>query len=95
MYRENMSERHGMLFMFPKSDFHNFWMKNTLIPLDMIWIDEKFKIVRILTAQPCIADPCIVYKPETFAKYVLELNAGITAKYGITEGTIFTMKNIQ
>ena len=95
MYRESMSERHGMLFVFSTSDFHNFWMKNTLIPLDMVWIDDKFTVVRILTAQPCITDPCVVYKPEVFAKYVLELNAGIAAKYGIREGTTLKIKNIQ
>lgn len=63
MYRESMEERDGMLFIFDRSDIYNFRMKNTLIPLDMLWIDEQSKVVKILTAQPCTADPCPNYTP--------------------------------
>lgn len=75
MYRQAMSETHGMLFIFSQFDFHNFWMKNTLIPLDMIRMDEKYKIVRILTAEACAQDPCPAYRPEVYSSYVLEINA--------------------
>ena len=85
MHRPSLAEKSGMLFIFPNVDLHDFWMKNTLIPLDMIWIDDQFKVVRVLTAQPCKADPCEIYRPEIFSKYVLEINGGIAAKYGITE----------
>ena len=95
MNRELMSENHGMLFVFSESDFHNFWMKNTIIPLDMIWINEQSEVVRILTAQPCTADPCVIYKPEILATYVLELNTGIAKKYGIIEWDTLQLKNIQ
>jgi len=95
MNRESMSENHGMIFVFPKSDFHDFWMKNTLLPLDMIRMDAQGKVVRILTAQPCTVDPCMIYKPEVFANYVLEINAGIAAKYGIVEWTMMKLRNIQ
>lgn len=95
MYRESMSDNHGMLFVFPKSDLQNFWMKDTLIPLDMVWIDEQFRVVRIMTAQPCIADPCAVYRPEIWAKYVLEINAGIADKYKIVEWSMIRFKNIK
>ncbi|MFA6255997.1 MAG: DUF192 domain-containing protein [Candidatus Absconditabacterales bacterium] len=95
MYRESMAEDHGMLFIFSKSDFYDFRMKNTLIPLDMIWIDNQFKVVRILTVQPCKVDPCEVYRPEVFANYVVELNAGIAAKYGIVEGSLIKFQNIK
>jgi uncharacterized membrane protein (UPF0127 family) len=64
MNRVSMAEQSGMLFIFPKADLYNFRMKNTLIPLDMIRIDEQFKVVKILTAQPCTADPCRTYNPE-------------------------------
>ena len=70
-------------------------MKNTLIPLDMIRLDEIHKVVRILTAQPCIADPCEAYKPEIGAKYVLEINAGIAAKYNIVEWSVMEFRNIK
>lgn len=95
MYRQAMSETHGMLFVFPQYDFHNFWMKNTLIPLDMIRMDEKHKIVRILTADACKADPCPVYRPETYSSYVLEINAGLAKKYNITEWTTLQFKHIR
>lgn len=95
MNREFLSEKEWMVFVFEMSDFHNFWMKNTLIPLDMIWIDDNYKIVRILTAQPCIADPCEVYKPGILAKYVVEINAWIAEKYGIIEWDRVKFKNIR
>lgn len=75
MYRENLGENDGMLFIFPTADYsHYFWMKNTLIPLDMIRIDDQFKVVSILTAQPCTADPCTIYNPNASSTYVLEIN---------------------
>jgi hypothetical protein len=75
MNRQDMEENKGMLFVFPKTDLYNFWMKNTLIPLDMVWLDDSFTVVRILTAQPCTQNPCMTYQPQVSAKYVLEINA--------------------
>lgn len=95
MNREVMEKDHGMVFIFPKSDVHNFWMKNTLIPLDMIWVDDAFNVVRVLTAQPCIQDPCKVYRPEASAKYVIEINAWIAEKYGIHEWSVVKFRNIE
>lgn len=95
MYRTSIAQDKGMIFVFSKSDLYNFRMKNTFIPLDMIRIDESFRVVRILTAQPCISDPCRSYKPEIGAKYVLEVNAGMSTKYKIVEWTIMKFKNIK
>src|SRR3989344_2335385 len=54
MFRAELKEYQGMLFIFPISEKHSFWMKNTFIPLDIIWIDENFEIVYIYeNAQPC------------------------------------------
>lgn len=74
MNRTFMAENSGMLFIFPKADFHDFRMKNTLIPLDMIRIDNQHKVVHIANALPCTVDPCIIYRPEVFSNYVLEIN---------------------
>jgi len=95
MNRTSMAENSGMLFIFSKNDFYNFWMKNTRIPLDMIRIDEQYTVVRILTAQPCITDPCMVYRPEKIALFVLEINAWIAAKWGIQEGMNVKFRNIE
>jgi len=95
MYRSSMEEQSGMLFIFPKSDFYDFRMKNTLIPLDMLWIDDQLNVVKIMTVPPCTADPCPVYKPEIFAKYVLEINAGMAEKHGIQEWTVMKFQNIR
>lgn len=86
MYREHMDENSGMLFIFEKEEKHSFWMKNTLIPLDMIFLDSNKKIVDVMTAEPCEKDPCKSYMPKAEAKYVLEVNAGFAQKHDIQIG---------
>lgn len=83
MYREQLPELSGMLFIFEKPGQYNFWMKNTLISLDMIWIDNQNKIVDIKQATPCTTDPCPTYNPQWSSSYVLELNIWISKKYKI------------
>ena len=77
----------GMLFIFDKEDFYPFWMKNTLIPLDMIWIDGSKKVVFIgRNVQPCKTFICPITNPLAKAIYVLEINGGIADKSGIKVG---------
>ena len=78
MYRENLNENEGMLFIFDDENYQTFWMKNTLIPLDIIFIDKNFKIVDIKNAVPCREDPCTLYKSIKPAKYILEVNSNFT-----------------
>lgn len=86
MYRDSMPEDAGMLFVFSDLDRHTFWMKNTLIPLDLIWLNERKEIVYFVTAPPCNSDPCSTYEPLQKAKYVLELNGGFLKKHNIALG---------
>ena len=89
MFRENLPENNGMLFVFPQEDRYGFWMKNTLIPLDIIWFNENKKIVYIKeNAQPCLNfnDDCESFIPDKEARYVLEVNAGAIERYGIKVG---------
>ncbi len=86
MYREALDEGKGMLFVYPEEGIYNFWMKNTLIPLDMIWISSDRRIVHIEEAVPCKEDPCYVYQPAKKALFVLEINGGLAEKLGIDEG---------
>ncbi|MBS3114946.1 DUF192 domain-containing protein [Candidatus Woesearchaeota archaeon] len=78
MFRENLNENKGMLFVFENEEYQTFWMKNTLISLDIIFIDENLKIVDIRYAQPCKEEPCVLYKSSKPSKYVLEVNGNFT-----------------
>ncbi|MFZ5364699.1 MAG: DUF192 domain-containing protein [Patescibacteria group bacterium] len=87
MFREHLDVDKGMLFVFDKEDIYSFWMKNTLIPLDMIWIDENGAVVSIFPdARPCSKEDCPTVKPLKKAKYVLEINGGISTEKGIGVG---------
>ena len=86
MYRREVGVNDAMVFVFPAPSFHPFWMKNTLVPLDIIWMDEKGTIVHIETVPPCKADPCPSYGPLRMVSSVLELRAGTVAAEGLRTG---------
>lgn len=87
MHRTQMDVDRGMLFVFEDESMQSFWMKNTLIPLDMVFINDNEKIVHIArNVQPCTGDPCPSYPSEKPARYVLELNGGVADASGIQEG---------
>jgi uncharacterized membrane protein (UPF0127 family) len=77
MFRERLLPDQGMLFVFEVEDYHSFWMKNTLVALDMVWLDKEKRIVHIeRDVPPCQADPCPSYTPKRPGSYVLELKSG-------------------
>lgn len=87
MFRESLPQGNGMLFVFPDERPRSFWMKHTLIPLDMIFIAKDKKIVAIQkNAMPCTTAICSTYDSTAGVMYVLEVNAGFTDRYGIREG---------
>jgi uncharacterized membrane protein (UPF0127 family) len=86
MYRRSLGKDSGMLFIFRQEGLQSFWMKNTLIPLDMIFVSRDLAIVDITTMQPCITDPCPSYTSRQPAKYVLEINAGYCRSHNIIIG---------
>lgn len=86
MFRTVMADNAGMLFMFPQTQPLSFWMKNTLIPLDIIYITEAGEIVDIVSAKPCRVKNCPTYPSSLPAKYVLELTAGRAAALGLAVG---------
>ncbi len=65
----------GMLFVFPEATSGGFWMKNTLVPLRIVFFDSRGKAVRTLTMTPCRADPCRIYAPGREYRFALELRA--------------------
>lgn len=87
MYREKLAENSGMLFVFPKSDIRSFWMKNTLIKLDMVFISKDLQVVYIAhSAPPCREMPCPGYSSIYPVRYVVELNGGACYRRGIKTG---------
>lgn len=87
MYRTELDKDKGMLFIFDDEGIYPFWMKNTLIPLDIIWIDSSSKVVFISqNVQPCKTLICPTVAPQAKVKYVLEVNAGICGQIGLKLG---------
>lgn len=96
MFRENLPEKTGMLFLFPGKAVHRFWMKNTMIPLDMIWLDDAGKVLFVsANTPPCKADPCPSYGPEAPASNVLEIAGGKAAREKITVGSSIQFLDIK
>ncbi len=95
MFRESLPERTGMLFLFEDDDPHKFWMKNTMIPLDMIWMDGAGRVLFISAdTPPCKADPCPNYGPEVPSRSVLEIAGGLAAKELVTVGSIIRFEDV-
>ena len=91
MYRKQMADDVGMLFIFPDEFRRAFWMKNTLIPLDILYFDSNKKLVsQSLNTPPCrnTTTRCPNYPSDKPAKYVLEINAGLSDKYGFKKGDV-------
>ena len=84
MFRKSLALDKGMLFVFPKEDIVKIWMKNTYIPLDIIFISSDYFIMDIVkNAQPLREN---IYISESKVKYVLEINSGLVDKYDIEKG---------
>ncbi|MGB8952426.1 MAG: DUF192 domain-containing protein [Candidatus Aminicenantales bacterium] len=82
MFREKIFSDQGMLFVFKEEGFYSFWMKNTWIPLDILWLDKERRIVHIeREVPPCREDPCPSYSSPRAALYVLELESGAAERY--------------
>lgn len=76
MHRESLPDGAGMLFVYESAGELGFWMKNTRIPLDILFFDESGGFVSRTTMDPCIADPCTTYASGGDARYALEVNRG-------------------
>ncbi len=83
MGREALAVDEGMLFLFPVAEPLTFWMKNTPVPLDIIFFDSQGKVIGMDSMVPCVADPCLRYTSTGPAAIALEVLAGFTADHGI------------
>jgi uncharacterized protein len=84
MFRKDLPQDHGMIFVFPSSEEHSFWMHNTLIGLDLIYLGEDRSVVGVITAPPLTDTPRSVHQPS---RYVLEVSAGEAAAHAVGPGT--------
>ena len=92
MFREEMADNHGMLFIFPTENWRSFWMKNTRIPLDIFYFDEELKLVSVSeNTPPCRTERCPSYPSKGPARYVLELNAGKAQQLGVKPGDVLEL----
>ena len=91
-YRRELPTDRGMIFLFPGESDHSFWMKNTFIPLDMIFINRDHKIVGIVEqAVPFSTDARVVSAPSL---YVLEINGGLSRRYGFRAGDTVRLEGV-
>ena len=87
MGRTGLAEGSGMLFLFDQPQELAFWMKNTLIPLDIIFFDDQRNVVSASTMVPCEADPCAQYVSYgASSAFALEVPAGYVQRQGIAKG---------
>lgn len=93
MFRDSMPDDHAMLFTFDDMRPRAFWMKNTYIPLDILFFDQDYKLVSMQQhLPPCRQDPCTLYPSTAPAQYALELNSGMAEKLGVKPGDKLSVK---
>lgn len=87
MFRDAMGADRGMLFVFEREEMLAFWMRNTRIPLDILYFDDERQLVSIAAGvPPCTTQRCPSYPSTGPARYVLEINAGIARTLGVSKG---------
>lgn len=95
--RNTLEQNKGMLFLFEKPGIYPFWMKDTLIPLDMIFINDNHIVTIHKNVQPqpnALDAELLRYAPKEPINYVLEINAGLSEKYGFEEGDEVMYENL-
>ena len=88
MNRDSMGARHGMLFVFDREQPLNFWMKDTRIPLDILFLDGRGRVVSIKTMKPFDLTPV---PSDGMARFAIELNAGVARDVNVGVGDALTL----
>ncbi len=95
MFRPTLPSDRGMLFLFSVARVPAFWMKNTLVPLDLVFLNGAGTVVDLIPdVQPCAAEPCPQYVPEHPARAVLELAAGVAAQHHLVVGDTIHFQHV-
>lgn len=92
MFRDALPAEHGMLFIHEREEPQAYWMKNTRIPLDILYFDDQRRLVsQQRDVPPCnLGNACPPYPSDAPARYVLELNAGEAERLGLRDGAVIT-----
>ncbi len=90
-FRKGLDENSGLIFIFDRSDFYSFWMRDMKFNIDMVWLDESFRVVTVVSDAKADSYPK-TFSSEGPAKYVLELNSGDANRLGIKKGIALTPK---
>ena len=92
MFRTRLEADHGMLFIYSSERYLSFWMKNTKIPLDILYFDSELKLVTMIdNALPCRSETCPSYPSTEPARYVLEINGGLAQQWGVQTGDLMEL----
>ena len=95
MFVDELGDDEGMVFLFRREAPRAFWMKNTRIPLDIIYLDQSWAVVDIIeNAKPCRTQRCPAYPSQRPAQYVLELNGGLSEQLGLRVGDAIIVGNL-
>ena len=97
MNRESLGRDRGMLFVFEEEQVLGFWMKNTLIPLDIIFVNTGLKVVDVQTMRPeheIAPDPLPIYTSAGPALYAIEINENVAAECGVEPGDTVELRNL-
>ena len=96
MFRPSLPEDRGMLLLFPEERVPSIWMKNTLVRLDLVFLDNSGRVVEIIErVDPCAADPCPHYVPRHPARTVLEIAAGVAERHRLRSGDIIEFHAVE
>lgn len=95
MYRSSLPKNRGMLFPFEAPRYTRFWMKNTIIPLDMIFLSNGEIKAIFANVPPCTSEPCQSYGPSVQIDRVIELAGGRAKELGLKVGDRVTIKFLE
>ena len=95
MFRPKLAEDRGMLLIFAEERLPSIWMMNTLVALDLVYLDSTGTVVDVVTdAQPCPGEPCPRFTPKHPAKAVLEIPAGAATRHDVNEGAKLSFERV-
>jgi uncharacterized membrane protein (UPF0127 family) len=95
MFRPSLPDDRGMLLLFPEERLPNIWMKNTLVHLDLVFLDNSGRVVDVIErVAPCAADPCPHYIPRHPARTVLEVAAGVAGRHALQGGDVIEFREV-